>query len=565
MSNSFENIIKFKNDTYKDPKLDAPKKRQLLCDHILATLKSLHENNETVHFRNCFYTILTRLRDYMAGEARHVFSNITSTVGKDEDLRKALIDTCDVILASKKESVDVGTVLSVRDALKQCVVDLTGETGKRKREEPDEGGPSKKASHGMLGGGDKGSAGAFMSGPTPSTAVAPYSGAGTSSALDKSGAAASGLSICPLNQEQLADIWEQLRKTEAVQRLEADTRLAKEQSGRALQEVTAVAKTAKEATEALQDIRKENTAAQENAKKLRESLDQTDANVGKTTALIDDLMAKIKNTSAAPAPAVDKDEVIKEFERVDMAAATRAKLVKEYLADRSTEAGFRYNMQQAAKNKTRAVTAAITARRKPPAKAAKAPSTAKPAPGSPPPGSPSSAAAAAAVPPGTPPGAPAAAITPAPAPAAVITPAPGAPAGGGASTLTLPASPAGSGGAGSTSIAGWGLLGDLAEFTEEAPRPDIYVSVPPPPDLPAGHIYVVVAAGAYAVMPETHRDGRNWVHRKEGQRCENPPARPAGIDPGYVYMRHRQSKFEGWYSAEYLAEPEETYELGEVA
>jgi hypothetical protein len=109
------------------------------------------------------------------------------------------------------------------------------------------------------------------------------------------------------------------------------------------------------------------------------------------------------------------------------------------------------------------------------------------------------------------------------------------------------------------------MLGDLAKFTEEAPHPDIYVSVPPPPNLPAGHIYVVVAAGAYAVMPETHRDGRNWVHRKEGQRCENPPARPADIDSTYVYMRHRQSKFEGWYPADNLAEPEETYKFGEVA
>ena len=563
MSNSFENIIKFKNDTYKDPKLDAQQKRELLSDHILATLKSLHENKEIDHFRNCFYTILTKLGSYMAGEARHVFSKITSTVGKDEDLRKALIDTCEVILAAKKESVDVNTVLSVRDALKQCVVDLTGETGKRKREEPDEGGPSKKASHGMLGGGNKGSAGAFMPAPTPSTAVAPYSGAGASSALDKSGAAAGSLSIGQFNPEQMAQIWEEFRKTEAVKKLEADAQLAKEQSGRALQEVAAVAKTANEATVALQEIRKENTAAQENAQKLRESLDQTDANVGKTTALIDELMAKIKNPPAAPAPAVNKAEVIKEFEGVDMAAATRSKLVKEYLAGRSTEDGFRYNMQQAAKNKTRAVTAANAARRKAPAKAAKASSTAKPAPGSPPPGSPSSAAAA--VPPGTPPAAPAAPTTPAPAPAPAITPAPAAPAGGGAATLTLPASPAGSGGAGSTSVADWGLVGDLSDFAAEAPHPDIYVSVPPPPDLLAGHIYVVVAAGGYAVMPETHRDGRNWVHRKEGQRCENPPARPADIDSTYVYMRHRQSKFEDWYSADYLAYPEETYKFGEVA
>jgi hypothetical protein len=55
------------------------------------------------------------------------------------------------------------------------------------------------------------------------------------------------------------------------------------------------------------------------------------------------------------------------------------------------------------------------------------------------------------------------------------------------------------------------------------------------------------------------------VYRKEGQRCDNPPAQPADIDSTYVYMRHRQLKFEGWYPAKYLAYPEETYEFGEVA
>jgi hypothetical protein len=583
MSNPFQDIIDHKNEVFKDPAVPKQEKIKAVCANIIKTMKALLTAGDASNFDNCFYTTLIRLEVNMGSDAMRVFSLIATTVGDDEELRKSLIKTCDEFRDTNKTGLKPGVLAMVRTSLSTYVVDLTKpESKKREREEEGEpaagGGSFKKPMHGWLGFGEKG---------TPTATMAPwYAPRATSTQLERPGAwrgsmalerfgAGGGGPMVKYEKAALEDFMEQLAETPRFKQVENSAKLAEEQSLKALQQVVAATENNAQTAKAIKELRDEHT---QGLKSVKEVSDAAGSNTKLIASLMDRLEAmNASRPGAAPAPpappAVDIDAVIAEYDDKDMAKATRKTLTQEFRVGILALVGFRYKMNQAVKAATKIAENKAAKAAKAAAKAAAeaglpAPTTGPgpdaapaatpvaPAAAPPPAAAPAvaSATAPAAAPAATPvtPPAVASAAAPATAPAAtpVTTPAVAsatAPAAAAprAPTPTPPAS------------SGWSMGG--ADIDGSPEPPDVIVTMPQPLDYGEAHVLIELES-SFRKAPVVFLLGKSKEYKREGVMCANPPPKPAELQDGLVYMRHKRvEKIEGWFDPQCLIDPVEYY------
>jgi hypothetical protein len=595
--NPFQKIIDHKNAVYQDTNLTHPARVKAVCAYIVQTLKELLNAGEKVLFRNCFYSTLIKLEDYMASDAQRVFSSIATTVGDEEDLRTNLIKTCDEILRAKRGTPHDAIVTMVRDTLKNQVVDLTKETPKRGRDEEDDpssgGGPAKKVKSEPLGPGERGTASASMTPwkpPVTTSALAPFGGDG-------------GGSMMTFNPAAFAEFAKMLAEQAPFKEIQAAASLAQEQSLQALQQATVANQHNAETTKALQEIRQENAKAQENLKGLSDACTKAGENAEKTTQMFDKLMNRIETMSAPPPaapasdasaevlkgilaslealrtppappapPAVDRESVIAEYEGEDIGPVVKRTLLDEFRRGVLSVDGFREKYvdginKKRLDNEKKAASAAKAAAAEAAAEAAKAaagaPASSPTAPGVTTAGpaaaeaSPSSAAAPAVTTAG-PAAAEASPSSPAAPAVTMAGPAPAPPAVAPAPPATGPAAPTPS--RGLTPPPAGGRLG-LGGLGSMSPEVEITVSMPFPHSYGTTHVLVMDGPG-YRKIERTELEGRAPGFKKEGMRCLNPPTKPEGVPDDWVYMRHmRRADIEDWYPPQCLAESMVTYRL----
>jgi hypothetical protein len=89
--------------------------------------------------------------------------------------------------------------------------------------------------------------------------------------------------------------------------------------------------------------------------------------------------------------------------------------------------------------------------------------------------------------------------------------------------------------------------------------PDVIVTMPQPLDFGETHVLIEQESG-FKKAPVGFLIGKSTEYKREGVMCANPPPKPAELQDGLVYMRHKRlEKIEGWFDPQCLNDLVETY------